>query len=255
MAIEPGWKITDKSAKNLTRWDTVCKNDLRDTVRKLPKLDLGKKLTVIDIGANTGCFSEILLEESPYKFERILLFEPVSLYARWAAFKFSCLLNDPAIEVMEYALSDKRGVAKMGVDNKGFNFGRNSMVEIWSDKFESFIDVVTVPFDEIYKTFQFVNGIDLIKIDVEGHEIEVLNGMKGTLKALKNKPPLIVEIAGGSEHHEIGKLKTLLNNLRDLNYIFDDIGKWPKETFDLIFAQPGAIFEENSKKEDFIEAL
>jgi len=94
MAIEPGWKVTAQSAKNLTRWDTTCTNELRNVKDKLPELNKEKKLTIIDVGANTGTFAELMLNESPYEFERILLFEPVPLYARWAAFKFSCLISD-----------------------------------------------------------------------------------------------------------------------------------------------------------------
>jgi FkbM family methyltransferase len=256
MAIEPGWKVTSQSAKNLARWDTIALNGLKDKLSKLPKLDTGKKLTVIDIGANTGCFAEVMLTETPYEFERMLLFEPASLYARWAAFKFSCLLHDPAVEIMEYALSDERGVAKLAIEDKGFDFGRNTMVESRHKDYTSFLDVITVPFDEIYETFQFVNGIDLIKINVEGYEVEVLNGMKKTLKSLRSKPPMLINIANGSKHHDMRNLEILLNNLKDLNYIYDNIGKWPKETFDLVVTQPGAVFEENIKKEekeDFIE--
>ena len=247
MAIEPGWKITDKSAKNLARWDTVVSNDLKDTVKWLPELDKGKKLTIVDVGSNTGTFAELMLTETSYEFERILLFEPASLYIRWAAFKFSCLLNDPAIEIMQYALSDRRGVGTLGVEGKSSDFGRNTMVESWHKDYTSFLDVVTVPFDEIYETFQFVNGIDLIRINVQGHEVEVLNGMRETLKLLNNKPPIIVSITDGSKHHNMPNLETLLNNLKDLGYFFgvrgvggewlyiplDDTEMWPAETFDL----------------------
>ena len=237
MAIEPGWKVTDKSAKNLTRWDSIILNHLRDTVKELPDLDKDKKLTIVDIGANTGTFAELMLTETPYKFERMLLFEPASLYARWAAFKFSCLLRDPAIEIMEYALSDERGVAKLAIDDKGFDFGHNTMVESWHKDYASFLDVITVPFDEIYETFQFVNGIDLIRINVQGYEVKVLNGMKETLKLLDDKPPIVVAITDGTKHHDMPNLEILLNNLKDLGYCFDNTETWQEETFNLTLTQ------------------
>lgn len=237
MAIEPGWKITAQSAKNLARWDTISLNGLKDTVSKLPELSTNKKLTIIDVGANTGCFTELMLTETPYQFERALLFEPATLYARWAAFKFSCLSKNPAVEVMEYALSDERGIAKLAIDNEGFNFGSNTLEESRYKDLANFMDVVTVPFDEIYQTFQFVSGIDLIKISVEGHEAKVLNGMKGTLNSLNNKPPMIITIEGGIKHHDMEGLQIILNDLKDLDYIFDNFGKWPEETFHLVVTQ------------------
>ena len=244
MAIAPGWKVTHKSAANLARWDAVCMNELRNVKDKLPALNTEKKLTIIDVGANTGTFAELMLKESPYKFERILLFEPVPLYARWAAFKFSCLVSDPSIDVMEYSLSDKKGIGKIAINNRDSNFGWNTMVKDWQkDCSDTILDVPMVPFDEIYQTLQFKNGIDLIKIDVEGYEVKVLNGMKETLMSLEEKPPLVVEIADGSKHHDMENLQITLNNLKDLGYIFDDVEKWPKGTFDLVISQPGSVFQ------------
>ena len=243
MAIEPGWKVTAQSAKNLTRWDTTCTNELRNVKDKLPELNKEKKLTIIDVGANTGTFAELMLNESPYEFERMLLFEPVPLYARWAAFKFSCLISDPSIEIMEYSLSDERGIGKIAINNKDCNFGWNTMVKDWQkDCSGSILDVPMVPFDEVYPTFQLKNGIDLIKIDVEGYEVKVLNGMKETLTNLEEKPPLVVEIADGSKHHDMKNLQITLNNLKDLGYVFDDVEKWPEGTFDIVMSQPGSVF-------------
>ena len=51
-----------------------------------------------------------------------------------------------------------------------------------------YYDVVTKKLDN----FNFTNKISFIKIDVEGHEIEVIEG--GKLMIKKNKPVLLVEI-------------------------------------------------------------
>jgi len=236
MAIEPGWKVTHNSAKNLSRWDTVCLNELRNVKDKLPALRTDKKLTVVDVGANTGTFAELLLDETPYEFDRILLFEPVPLYSRWASFKFACLVQNPSVEVFEYALSDKRGVGKIAVNNKDGNFGWNTMVKDWQkDCSDAILSIPMVPFDEIYPDFK-LEGVDLIKIDVEGYEVNVLNGMKETLT--REKPPIVVEIADGSKHHNMNNLKIVLNNLKDLGYVFDAVDKWPEGTFDLVLSQP-----------------
>ena len=235
MALEQGWEITHKSAKFLSRWDMVCANNLKNI--KIPQLRTDKKLTVIDVGANTGTFAELLLKETPYDFDQLILFEPVPLYSRWASFKFSCLLDDPCVKVFEYALSDKKGIEKIAINNKDGNFGWNTMVEDWQESCsDSVLNIPTLPFDEVYKKLQ-LKDIDLIKIDVEGYEVKVLKGMKETLASLEEKPPIIVEIADGSSHHDLNELKITLNNLKNLGYVFDDIKEWPQKTFDLTLTQ------------------
>ena len=59
----------------------------------------------------------------------------------------------------------------------------------------------------------FKNKISFIKIDVEGHEIEVINGAKLTIK--KNKPILLVEI---EEQHSKKKVDESINYINKLGY-------------------------------------
>ena len=59
----------------------------------------------------------------------------------------------------------------------------------------------------------FKNKISFIKIDVEGHEIEVINGAKLTIK--RNKPILLVEIA---EQHSKKKVDESINYINKLGY-------------------------------------
>lgn len=61
-----------------------------------------------------------------------------------------------------------------------------------------------------------LSNISLIKIDVEGYEIEALKGAKETIK--RNKPVIIVEVFGGPEQEE------KLNFIRSLGYEISHLG-------------------------------
>ena len=61
--------------------------------------------------------------------------------------------------------------------------------------------------------FKFENTISFIKIDVEGHEIEVINGSKELIK--KFKPILMIEI---EERHSKNKLSDSISYINSLGY-------------------------------------
>ena len=61
--------------------------------------------------------------------------------------------------------------------------------------------------------FNFNNHISFIKIDVEGHELEVLKGAKKTIK--KFKPNMLIEI---EERHSNKKEQTTIDYICSLGY-------------------------------------
>lgn len=228
------WKVGHDMALTLESWDRQCRSNLSNVKDKIPKLNTSEKLTAIDIGGNTGTFVEMLLEDTPYEFDKILLFEPVPLYARWASFKFCNLNENPKVDVIECALSDERKEQKIAVNNYDSNLGWNTMVDKWQKEETSDIILVqSFTFDEIFSHLD-IKKIDLIKIDVEGYEAKVLKGMTKTLEGLDNKPPMIVEIADGSRHHDMENLEAEFSKLENIGYSFDDKKKWPDQTFDLL---------------------
>jgi len=61
--------------------------------------------------------------------------------------------------------------------------------------------------------FKINNKIGFIKIDVEGHEIEVINGAKKTI--LENMPVLLVEI---EERHTQSSVKNSIDYIEKFGY-------------------------------------
>lgn len=56
-----------------------------------------------------------------------------------------------------------------------------------------------------------INNIGFIKIDVEGHELEVINGARETL--IKNKPILLIEIEKRHSKRSVEATIDIINNL------------------------------------------
>ena len=146
------------------------------------KIPNSKDLCVLDIGANIGnhsiFFSELF--ERVYSFEpNPLTFEILNINSRYA-----CKRKN--IQTFKIGISNKN--EKVYFRNNLINSGNSSIIseeEYNQNKDNSFkIDVVTL--DKI----DFLGGrnIGLIKIDIEGHE---LNALKGAENLIRQHKPVI----------------------------------------------------------------
>ena len=136
--------------------------------------------TSVDVGSNTGKWTYYLSKVSA----RVISFEPTFLLFKLNKKLFS---NIKKITTFNCALGSVNANAIIKVPDS--NLDEASI----GKKFKSQVQVSTesvriVRGDKILKN----KKIDLIKIDVEGYEIEVLKGLKETIK--KRFPVLIVEI-------------------------------------------------------------
>ena len=167
---------------------------------------------VIDIGANIGHytkrFSDIVGERG-----RVIALEPVPttfalLSANAKLFKYNnvTLIN---------AAASKR-FKTIGMNIPKFSTGlKNYYRAQCSFNGNCDLSVLTIPVDSL----NFSERIALIKIDVEGYEMNVLDGLKNTIKT--NKPILIIETCDS----EITKKLSLLG------YIPERLHKSPNILF------------------------
>lgn len=147
----------------------------------------------VDVGANTGLFtSQVVLSRPEAKG---YLFEPVPEYAQCCEERFRGYNN---LNIENLALSDSEGSLTlwMGKDNLGWN----TLVAPKTDSSMTPIQIKAVTFDD-YADAVGINEIDVIKIDVEGAEYLVLEGMKRTLARLNKKPVILCEIGWGCNSH------------------------------------------------------
>ncbi|MFN9356783.1 MAG: FkbM family methyltransferase [Alphaproteobacteria bacterium] len=134
-----------------------------------PASPTGKRWFV-DIGANTGLYS--VYSSKHGRFDRRLAFEPER--RNLIELKFNLQINEiETVEIQEVGLSDKEGAAILhNVDNRG----RCSLEETSEAGHSQDIRITT--FDQL---FQPTGTILVVKMDIEGHEIPALKGMKDAL--------------------------------------------------------------------------
>ena len=163
----------------------------------------------LDIGAHGGLYSIILKKNFPSL--KILTFEP-DKQNRYQLYSNLFLNNfENEIRVFDFGLSDKSGVVSFGIRKKG-NRGGKSIGSQGKEqiKVKQLDDVVLSK-----------NKNCFLKIDVEGHELNVIKGSK---KFLKNNNCLIqVEVLDNKKFDELDKLMNnldykIINKIEDYYY-------------------------------------
>lgn len=133
---------------------------------------------ILDIGANIGSHTLYWAKERQAK--KIYSFEPFK--RMFDILKKNIELNslEDTVTIFNVGLSDEVVHASPNVVFEG-NLGGTSFVK--NNSGESLLK----PLD----SFEFEEKIDLVKIDVEGHEVQVLKGAVNTLK--KHRPIIVIE--------------------------------------------------------------
>jgi FkbM family methyltransferase len=148
-----------------------------------------------DIGANIGAISMPLLK----KFNNLeaVLFEPS---AEVAGRLIRNLAHNPdlysRVTILTIALSDSEGINNFHVSNETFNSGVSGL-GYSENRYKFAVGVQTYTGDSLVESKKFAPP-QLIKIDVEGYELEVFKGLKNTLS--KYHPIIIFE-------HSVYRLK------------------------------------------------
>ena len=129
--------------------------------------------TFVDVGANKGDFSLIAARTAGPE-GRVIAFEPAPENAIWA--RKSVELNGyPSVELLEIALSDSEGEARLHLGRKS---GWHSLVPRPVE--QDAITVRTRTLDAVLAE-RGSPTVDMLKIDVEGAELAVLRGARQTL--------------------------------------------------------------------------
>jgi FkbM family methyltransferase len=163
----------------------------------------------IDIGSNIGLFS-LYASGKVGPSGQVIAFEPANrTYNRLLEnIHLNSLEN---IKPFQLGLSDRDEVLELNISSSGYE-AWNTFVQTTNERFSSKEKVQVKSFDHfLLENAIDVDKISLIKLDVEGFEINVLKGSAGLLSC-KNAPAFMVEftdenaISAGHCCHELYKL-------------------------------------------------
>jgi FkbM family methyltransferase len=167
----------------------------------------------IDIGSNIGLFS-LIGAKYVGKSGKVFSFEPAKrTYQRLIEnIKLNNLQN---IFALNMAISNIKGIFKLNISDTKYDawnsFGKPTAGEIKKTE-----DVITTTIDDFVSEYK-LNNISLIKIDVEGWEIPVLQGGK-ELFSSKHAPTLLVEFTDENAKNAGYSCKELYYILKDFGY-------------------------------------
>jgi len=166
--------------------------NIQDTDIELLIPHITKSGKIIDIGANLGIYSIMYSQSFPYT--KFICFEPTPTISRY------CTLNLKKIglpfTMHQVALSNYDGVSFL--ENNGAHHQQNKLSN-------SGIEVEVRKLDSYH-----ITDISIIKIDVEGHELEVLQGARNTIL---NQQPIIV-----LEYHKEADSEAIFNFIEEIQY-------------------------------------
>ena len=139
--------------------------------------------TIIDIGSNKGVYTETLLEKNPNSF--YYLFEPSRTNLDILEKKFKSYDN---VSIIPCALSHTSNSSLLYSNEPGS--GLASLTQRKLDHFGISMNYVeeikTIRFDEYWKSLDDKSShIDYVKMDVEGHEMDVLEGFGNLIEKVK----------------------------------------------------------------------
>lgn len=168
---------------------------------------------IMDVGANTGIYA--LIAKSLRPSATVFAFEPVSRV--YKKLEGNARLNNYAIHCIEKALSNFDGKATIYDTEERHTYS----VTVNKNMVKSDARVLTTKIETI--TMQTIIGehnlskIDLLKIDVETHEVEVLEGFADYLKSFR--PTMLIEIlndeVGAGVEKQIQGMGYLYYNIND----------------------------------------
>jgi FkbM family methyltransferase len=150
---------------------------------------------VLDVGANVGFWTVPLALAARRIGAQVIAFEPYRPNAEWLRANLRLNMIDRAVTIVEKALSSTRGDATLTLREDfltGATIGNASVADATTDSPE-FVQaqICLETLDEIFPTLG-IDRLDLVKVDIEGHEDRFLEGAARVLSA--HRPAILIEI-------------------------------------------------------------
>ena len=174
-------------------------------------------MTVLDVGANVGChtlrFAKLTGPQG-----KVIAFEPMS----WA---FAKLQRNVQLNDFDNIILERIALSNQNEDNQVVNLRCSWPLSGFDDTqlhpidggyiMEDMTSFITL---DDYVKKQAVGKIDLVKLDVDGHELKVIQGAVETLRL--HKPIIIMELGVFTLEEAGDHVTELVSLLLDLGYRF-----------------------------------
>jgi FkbM family methyltransferase len=172
----------------------------------------------LDVGSNLGIRSLLALSEK----RPVYFFEPNAELNKLNTER--CLLNGFSnYTLFEIGVSDRAGLVNFNIDKTSYNSTLETDL-LTKESIDHIETITTDTLDNIYKSnLKTIKGA-CIKIDVEGHELHVIQGARSLISTLS--PTMIIEVNEKGYHF----LK-FIEMIKEFGYAIFEIGDFGKSTY------------------------
>lgn len=163
----------------------------------------------IDVGANSGLLSKTIIDSLGHSYlEKSILFEPIPPFAEECREKFKNIDN---VIVEQLALSDSISDKKMLVSK--INLGYSKIYKEGMDIHPHYEYTVKCNTLSNWLLENNIDKVNFIKIDAEGHDINVIEGAIDFLHRSSIKPYILFECGWykEEEYNLVQKMEKLFN--------------------------------------------
>ena len=196
------------------RLDRALKDNYEKELSIIDKFT-DKNKSAIDIGVYRGVYSYKLAKI----FKHVYSYEPNPLLYPYLEKNLTKIIKN--LSIKNYALSNSSGIAELKIPKRSKSFFKDNIEELYKlgcatiHKNNNFSDYEVLKVNKIKLDDDLFDvDIGFIKIDVEGHEKEIIEGAENLIK--KFKPVLLVEI---EERHTKKPVLDTIDFIKDYGYL------------------------------------
>jgi FkbM family methyltransferase len=199
------------SADNYIEWSLLSTGTYEDEINKLIRISLKPGNIALDIGANIGLQS-IRMSQCTGAEGKVYAFEPLAHLQE--KFSNNIKLNKANnIKLFPFALANEESTADFKISKNTWNQGTFS---IGNNDGGPDTQCVIIKIADNVPEIKELSRLDLVKIDVEGFEYQVLQGLKQTID--KYKPRIIFEYDSNYWLTNGQNMNDCFNFLNELHY-------------------------------------
>ena len=200
-----------------------------------------KKITLeidcfIDVGSHKGTYTDLVIKN--FKVRKILMFEPQKKIYKLIKKKYN---NVKSIKIFNNAISNMQNNKRIYINRHDLTSSlsalnkKNNYIKIKSKIFganpnnmitESYV-TKTLTLENTLKK-EKIKKVELLKIDTEGHELEVLLGLKKYIKKIKI---ILIEFHNDDVYLNYNS-KNISNYLKKNNFVLKNKIKFPFTTWE-----------------------